>query len=98
MFEMSFFIMVYEDALPLGLQVIELAPMQRPGKHSQNQQHQCGRKRNEQVHAFHSTILCVQSAARSALSTTNSELVAMPSPAAQGGNHPAKARGMATML
>jgi len=39
-----------------------------------------------------------QRAARSALSTTTSELLAMPMPAAQGGSQPASASGMQAAL
>ena len=93
-----------KDSLALALEVLELAPLQGPAKDGQYQQHQAGRQRDQQIQAFHQrtwatgTAWAPASAARNALSTTNIELAAMPSPAAQGGSQPIRARGTHTAL
>ena len=84
-----------KDTFSFGLQVLELAPVNGPAEDRDDQQHEAGRKRNQDVQAFHAGLY---RAARSALSTTTSELPAMPSPAAQGGSQPTSARGMLVAL
>lgn len=86
-----------QDLLAMLLQVVELTSPQGPGEHTQNGEHQQHRQGNEHVDDVHG--LCfVQRDRRQALSTTTSELLAMPRPAAQGGSMPAKARGTHTKL
>ena len=99
----------HEDALAFALEIVELAAVQRPAKNADHEQHQAGGKRDQQVQNVHDGA-CValawlgsvfargQRAARNALAITTSELLAMPRPAAQGGNQPASASGMQAAL
>ena len=93
-----------QDALAFAFQVLELATVQAPAEDGQDQQDQASGQRNQQVEAFHVSVPPgpvvgrSQRAARSAFNITNSELLAMPRPAAHGGNHPASASGIQTAL
>ncbi len=77
-------LVIGQDSFALALQVFKLAAPQGPAEDSQDAQHQQGRDRNEQVEAFQSR-QAFQRRARKAFRITNSELLAMPRPAAQGG-------------
>ena len=65
-------------------------PLQRPTGKGRQPPHRHISKRCVSLHQILET--------RSALSTTNKELVAMPRPAAHGGNQPTSASGTQTML
>ena len=86
---------VQQDPFGLGVQVLELAGVHGPGQGSQDGEHQDDGQGNEGVENVHDED---QRAARSALSTTTSELPAMPRPASQGGTRPMAASGMARTL
>ena len=83
-----------ENLLAMLLQIIELAAMQRPGEDAEDEQHQHGRHRYQEVQDVH----VGQRARRNELRTTTSELVAMPSPAAHGGSQPTSANGTQAAL
>ena len=83
-----------EDLPAVLLEVFELPAVERPREDAQHAEHQHGRHRDEQVQDVHAC----QRARRSPLSTTTSELAAMPSPAAHGGSQPASARGTQAAL
>ena len=83
-----------QDALALLLEVVELPAVQGPGEDAEDAEHEHGRQGDEEVQDVHG----VQRARRSAFSTTTSELVAMPSPAAHGGSQPASASGTQAAL
>lgn len=87
---------VRKDAISFALEVFELPLVHGPAEHGHDEEHQDRGERNEQVQDVHAA--SVQRAARKALSTTASELRAMPSPASQGGSHPTSASGMQTAL
>ena len=91
---------VMQDAFALGVDVLELTALHGPAEHRQDRKDEAGGQRDEQVQAFHVRAECcgLQRAARSALSTTTSELLAMPRPAAHGGNQPTSASGMHSAL
>jgi hypothetical protein len=98
----------FENALPFGLDAVELPTPDRPGERAQDQQAEAdgeGDQEEEDVHggernAERLGVPSVQSDrdSRAALSTTNSELQAMPSPAAHGGIQPTSASGMHSAL
>lgn len=86
---------VIENAPPFVLQVLELAAAEGPAEDPQDREHEHGGQRYQEVEDVHRRF---QRAARAALSTTASELSAMPRPAAQGGSQPAIASGMLAAL
>ena len=80
---------VPEDASAFAFQVLELARIERPGEDRKQRQHQQHREGDQQVQDIHRR----QRASRIELITTNSELAAMPRPAAHGGRRPNSASG-----
>ena len=89
----------FENTRTFALQVVELAAAERPGEHAEDGQHQQHRHRDQQVENVH-LFVCYFSYrdSRSEFSTTNSELLAMPSPAAHGGSQPTRASGTQAAL
>lgn len=85
-----------EDLLAVLIHVVELPALQRPGEDAEDRQHEHGGEGDEEVEDVHGARR--QRASRSELTTTASELAAMPSPAAQGGSRPASASGTQTAL
>jgi len=83
-----------ENPRALLFQVVELAALHGPGEHAEDREHEQRADRHEQIEDVHDR----QRARRSELSTTNSELAAMPSPAAQGGSAPSSASGTQAAL
>lgn len=81
---------------PDGVDFVELATVQRPGEDRQDGEHREHGHRHQQVEHIHGVDF--QRRSRSALQTTNSELVAMPRPAAHGGKKPVSASGTQTAL
>jgi len=86
-----------ENLLPVLLEVIELPAVHGPGEDAEDAQHERGRQRDQQVQDVHA-LFSVQRARRSELTTTTSELVAMPRPAAHGGSQPISASGTQAAL
>ena len=72
----------------LALEVVELAAEQCPAEHRDQAEDDHGGKGDEQVEDVHA-----QRASRIELVITNSELHAMPRPAAHGGRWPLSASG-----
>ena len=89
---------VCQNPLPLALKIVELPRVEGPREDRQQGQHEQHGERDQQVEDVHGNAARRQRASRSELLTTNSELVAMPRPAAQGGNRPASASGTQTRL
>src|SRR5437762_4962210 len=76
-----------QNLLGMLFQVVELAAVQRPPEDREDREHEHGGEGNQQAEDVHGL------ARRNEFSTTISELVAIPSPAAQGGSQPASASG-----
>lgn len=90
-------IRIKQRALTFFLEIVELAVVQCESEQTDDAQHHQHRQGDEQVEAVHGPVdqgRC----RRIELPTTSSELVAMPRPAAQGGNAPASASGTQTAL
>ena len=73
-------------------EVVELAGMQRPSEYREDREHKHGGERDQEIEDVHGL------ASRNEFNTTTSELVAIPSPAAQGGSKPASASGTQAAL
>ena len=82
-----------QDAQGLLVDVLKLSAVDRPAEHGQDGQHQQHGHGDQDVEDFHGV-----APSRRELSTTSSELAAMPSPAAQGGSRPISASGMQLKL
>lgn len=85
-------IRIKQRALALFLEIVELAVAECESEQTDDAQHHQHRQGNEQVKAVHGRLDQVR-CRRIELPTTSNELVAMPRPAAQGGNAPASASG-----
>jgi hypothetical protein len=88
----------FQNSGTFSFHIIELPPVQGPAEYAHDEQHQHGRQGNEQVEDVHVSAASGHRAKRMELRITPSELLAMPKPAAQGGNQPARASGMHTAL
>src|SRR5215217_7253597 len=100
---------VAQDALALGLDVLELTALDGPPQAAEDEEHQHDGQRDQQeqdVHQRGSRAVrgtrtgCISGSGtgkardrRKAFNTTSSELAAMPSPASQAGIQPATAMG-----
>ena len=84
-----------QNPLAMALEVVELAAVECPGEYAEDAQHQDGGHGNQQEEDVHAAPYL---ASRSEFSTTNSELVAMPRPAAHGGSQPTSASGTQAAL
>lgn len=82
-----------QDAQGFLVDVLKLSAVDGPAQHCQDGQHEQNGHGDQDVEDFHGV-----APRRRELSTTNSELAAMPSPAAQGGSRPINARGMQAKL
>ena len=89
---------VLQDPLSLALDIIELTAVQRPAEDADDQQNQQRRHRDQEVEDVHVKFGLGQRARRKELKITSNELLAMPSPAAQGGSQPITASGMQAPL
>ena len=89
-----------EHSFALALEIVELPAMQCPGEHAQDAEQQHRGDRDQQVQDVHGLAANATDYRdrRSEFITTNSELVAMPSPAAQGGSQPTSASGTQAAL
>ena len=84
----------FENLLAVLFDVVELPAVQRPREDTEDREHEHARQRDQQVQDLHGR----QRARRSEFSTTTSELLAMPRPAAQGGSQPSSASGTQAAL
>jgi hypothetical protein len=92
--------LVFQNSCAFGLNVFKLTPINSPPKTTQDEKDQNHRQGNEQIQDFHHDSKCLATVSpglffdkRRALSTTTKELVAIPKPASQAGNHPSTASG-----
>ena len=86
-------IAVGKNPAAFAFEIVELAAEQGPAEHRDEAKDDDRGERDQQVEAVHG-----QRARRIELVTTNSELQAMPRPAAQGGRCPDRASGMQQAL
>ena len=82
-----------KNPVPFGVDVFKLSAVNRPAQDGQNGQHKQNGHGNQDKEDFHDAGPSLRE-----LSTTPSELSAMPRPAAQGGSRPISARGMQLKL
>jgi len=82
-----------QDAQRFLVDVLKLSAVDGPCQHGQDGQNEQHGDRDQDVEDFHGV-----APSRRELSTTNSELAAMPKPAAQGGSRPISASGMQLKL
>lgn len=102
--DLRLFLIFLKNSDTLLVKVVKLTSINGPSQHAEDEEHQDNGQRQQQIEDVHVQLLSTDEHRSEsvptlrALSTTASELSAMPNPASHGGRYPTTASGMQVKL